>query len=77
MDSTMRPTNRVRLNLEVSPELSERLEEIARELGTSKSDAVRKAITLLGVAADAKEHGRKLYVSENPPVGTSQEIVGI
>lgn len=75
--NTAMPSTRVRLSLEVSAELNRRLDELATDLDTSKSDVLRKAIALMGVAADAKEHGKKLYVSDTPPEGTSQEIVGL
>lgn len=71
------PRGKVRLSLEVSTELNRRLDEIAAETGTTKSDVLRKAIVLFDVAVGAKGQGKKLYVSEQPPAGTSQEIVGI
>lgn len=75
-NTKMRPP-RVRLSLDVSPELNQLLEELARETDSSKSDVLRKAIALMDVAVEAKEQGKKLYVSDRAPEGASREIVGI
>jgi hypothetical protein len=74
---TQEPRGKVRLSLDVSAELNRRLEEIAAETGTTKSDVLRKALVLFDVAVGAKGQGKKLYVSDQPPAGASQEIVGI
>ena len=74
------PTNTsrsTRMSIELSPELNQHLEQIAEGLHTSKSDVIRKAIALIGVAAEAKEQGQKLYISDSPPPGASREIVGL
>jgi predicted transcriptional regulator len=68
---------KVRLSLDVSPELNDLLEQLARETHATKSDVLRKAIALMDVAVEAKERGQKLYVSEQAPAGPSREIVGI
>jgi hypothetical protein len=69
---------RVRLSLEVSPEFNELLESLIEGTGsTNKSEVLRKAISLMGVAVEAKKSGEKLYISDEPPPGRSREIVGI
>lgn len=68
---------RVRLSLDVSPALNERLEEIAAATHSTKSEVLRKAVALMDVAVEAREHGQKLWVSDQPPAGVSREIVGI
>lgn len=70
-------SKKVRLSLEVSSELNELLERLARETGSTKSEVLRKAIALIDVAVEAKEQGQRLYVSDQPPAGHSREIVGI
>jgi predicted transcriptional regulator len=65
------------MSIELSSEMSQHLEELAETLHTSKSDVFRKAIALIGVAAEAKKQGQKLYVSDSPPPGASLEIVGL
>lgn len=70
--------DRVRLSLDVTPEMNELLEQLVLDLGASnKSEMLRKAIALMKVAAEAKKDGRKLYIADQPPPGASQEIIGI
>jgi hypothetical protein len=70
--------DKVRLSLDVSPELNMRLEQIVRATHASnKSEVLRKAIALMDVAVEAKAQGHKLYVGDTPPAGSSREIVGI
>ncbi|WP_134075930.1 CopG family transcriptional regulator [Nostoc sp. 106C] len=54
----------VRLNLDLSPELNQILEELATKIGTSKSDVLRQAITLMQIMVIAKEETKKLGVPE-------------
>lgn len=53
---------RVRLTLEVTDELNQRLADLACELGGSKSDVFRKAIALVEVAVNAKRDGKRIAV---------------
>ncbi|MBD2101911.1 DNA-binding protein [Leptolyngbya sp. FACHB-261] len=67
---------KVRLSLDVSPELNDVLEELAARSNGTKSDVLRKAITLMKVATDARDKGLKVgIVDENQHLVT--EIVGI
>lgn len=68
--------SKVRLSLDVSPELNEVLERLADATHGSKSDVLRKAIALMEVAVDAKENGKKLGIVERGQT-VSTEIVGI
>ncbi|QLE39475.1 ribbon-helix-helix protein, CopG family [Nostoc sp. C052] len=54
----------VRLNLDLSPELNQILDELANKIGTSKSDVMRQAITLMQIMVIAKEETKKLGVPE-------------
>ncbi|MEH1773210.1 MAG: CopG family transcriptional regulator [Nostoc sp.] len=54
----------VRLNLDLSPELNQILDELANKIGTSKSDVLRQAITLMQIMVTAKEETKKLGVPE-------------
>jgi predicted transcriptional regulator len=67
----------VRLSLDVSPELNALLEDLAHETHSTKSEVLRKAIALINIAVEAKEHGQRLYVSAEPPPGQARGIVGI
>lgn len=68
--------SKVRLSLDVSPELNDLLESLAVRIGGTKSDVLRKGIALLEVAIDAKARGLKMGVAR---AGTDllTEIVGI
>lgn len=67
---------KIRLSLDISPELNSLLEDLAEQTGGTKSDVLRKAIALMRVAVDAKRQGRKFGVAEqDQPLAT--EIVGI
>lgn len=68
---------KVRLSLDVSPALNDRLEEIATSTDSTKSEVLRRALALMDVAVEAREHGQKLWLSDRPPGGVSREIVGI
>jgi hypothetical protein len=36
-----------------------------------------RPVRLVDVAVEAREHGQKLWLSDQPPAGVSREIVGI
>ena len=66
----------IRLSLAVSPELNERLEQLASSGHTTKSDILRKAIALFDVVAEAKSEKRRIGIlDQNKQLVT--EIVGI
>lgn len=66
----------VRLSLSVSPELNERLEQLASAGYTTKSEILRRAIALYDVAAEAKTEKKRLGIlDQNKQLLT--EIVGI
>ncbi|MDZ8226644.1 hypothetical protein [Nostoc sp. ChiVER01] len=56
--------NMVRLNLDLSPELNQILDELANKIGTSKDDVLRQAITLMQMMVIAKEETKKLGIPE-------------
>jgi predicted transcriptional regulator len=66
----------VRLSVDVSPELNETLETLARKIHGSKSDVLRKAIALMEVAVGAKEDKKKFGVAA-PGQTLETEIVGL
>ncbi len=66
----------VRLSLTVSPELNERLEQLASQSHSTKSEILRKAIALFDVATEAKEQKQRIGLfDQNRQMVT--EIVGI
>jgi predicted transcriptional regulator len=70
------PREPVRLSLAVSPELNEKLEALAAQSYSTKSDVLRRAIALLDVAQDAKSKQKKLAIL-NQDRSVDAEIVGI
>lgn len=66
----------IRLSLEVSPQMNEKLEELADKMGGTKSDVLRKAVALIEVAVRAKEEGKKFGVA-GPDQTLATEIVGL
>jgi predicted transcriptional regulator len=66
----------IRLSLTVSPELNERLEQLAITGHTTKSEVLRKAIALFDVVAEAKTEKKRFGIlDQNKQLVT--EIVGI
>jgi Arc/MetJ-type ribon-helix-helix transcriptional regulator len=64
-DGTMTEAQKmVRLNLDLSPELNQILDGLVEKIGTSKSDVLRQAITLMQIMVIAKEETKKLGVPE-------------
>jgi LysM repeat protein len=67
---------KVRLTVDVSAELNQTLSRLAQDSGTTKSEILRKAVTLMEVAAQARDRGQKLaLIDRQDPAET--EIVGI
>jgi predicted transcriptional regulator len=67
---------KVRLSLDISPELYDLLSDLAAKTGGTKSDVLRKAIALMEVAVEAKRQGKKFGVAEKDQQLTT-EIVGL
>ncbi|MEH2369232.1 hypothetical protein [Nostoc sp.] len=67
--------NMVRLNLDLSPELNQILDELANKIGTSKGDVLRQAITLMQIMVIAKEETKKLGVPEANQLIVNEIIV--
>ena len=66
----------VRLSLTVSPELNDRLEQLAAQSHSTKSEILRKAIALFDVVTEAKEQKRRIGLfDQNRQMVT--EIVGL
>ena len=66
----------IRLNISISDDLAAKLDELSGESQTTKSEILRKALTLFDLAREGKRHGKKLgLVGEGGQVAT--EIVGL
>ena len=65
---------KIRLSLDVSPELNDVIEKLAD--GGSKSEVLRKAIALMRVASEAHKNGKKFGIAKDS-ASLETEIVGI
>lgn len=70
------PKKKVRLSLDISGELNDKVEELAEEINGTKSDVLRRAIALLDLAIQARKDGKKFGIAEKSQQLTT-EIVGI
>ena len=68
--------DKVRLNLQVSSELNQMLEDIADSAGTNRTDVVRQALALMKTAHAAKRDGRHIGIVTDPKK-LDTEIVGL
>jgi predicted transcriptional regulator len=67
---------KVKLNVEVSPELYETIDRLAKDGHESKGDILRKGIAFMKVALEAKRQGKKLGIAaSDQPLET--EFTGI
>ena len=68
--------SKVRLTVDVSPELNETLDQLAGNAHLTKSEILRRAIALMEVAAQAHKKGQKLALIDKDQQALT-EIVGI
>ena len=69
-------SDKVRINLQVSAELNDLLESIAKDSGSNRSEVIRQALALMKVAHEAKKKGKHIgLVSDADRLET--EIVGL
>ena len=66
----------IRLSLTLSPELNDRLENLAASGYTTKTEILRKAIALYDVVAEAKTENKRLGILDQDK-HLLTEIVGI
>ena len=69
-------TEKVRLNLQISDELNQQLEQMAEIGSTTKSDIIRRALALMKVAQRGAEEGKHLGFAKDADK-LDQEIVGV
>lgn len=67
---------RIRLSLDVSPELNNLIEDLAARTHGTKSDVLRKAIALMDVAVSANEKGMKVGIADDDRT-LNTEFVGL
>ncbi|MCC2667258.1 MAG: hypothetical protein K0R24_2092 [Gammaproteobacteria bacterium] len=67
--------NMVRYSVELSPELAEKFEEMAKQEHASRSDIFRKALFLMHVAINSKKKGREIAVVDQSGYKVSDIIL--
>jgi hypothetical protein len=55
-------TDVVKMLLNISPKLADKLEKMSEESHSSKSDVLHKAIYLMDIAIDSKKQGNKIAI---------------
>ena len=68
---------KVRMNIEVSEDVADLLNELAGEEGTTKTEIVRRAISVLKAYKRQKELGRTHIGFTSSPENLDAELVGI
>lgn len=68
---------KIRLTLEVTPEINSVLETLAETSGSTKSDVLRKAIALIDFAAKNKPKGRELALIDSKSEKVVGHVVGL
>ena len=72
-----RPVTKVRLTLDVTDELNDRLNALAAEAGGSKSEFLRKAIALAEAAIAARKDGNEVAIVNRSSKKLVSTIVGL
>lgn len=70
-------SERIRLSLDVSPELYELLEKTADQIDGTRSDVLRKAIVLMNVVVEAQAEGKVFGVANSDDEPIHKQIVGL
>ncbi|QSJ16175.1 DNA-binding protein [Nostoc sp. UHCC 0702] len=69
-------SQRIQLNLDLSLELYETINNMAQKINADNAEVLLKAITLLELAVEAKHQGKHIWITDdNQNIET--EIVGI
>ncbi len=66
-----------RLNLVLSADLSKKIDELASESNTNKSEILRKALTMYIAAKEAPKEGRKVGLVNSRTEKLEVEFIGL
>lgn len=66
----------VRLNVNITNALNERLDQLAEQSGTTKSELLRKAIVLMDLAVTERSQGHKIGILDDKQ-HVLREIIGV
>ena len=68
---------KVRMNIEVSKDIADLLESLAAEEDTTKTEIVRRALSVLKAYKQQKERGRSHIGFTSKPENLDAELIGI
>ncbi|MEA5502795.1 DNA-binding protein [Halotia wernerae UHCC 0503] len=74
--STATKTQRIQINLDLSLEFYETLNNLAQKINGDNTEVLLKAIALMEVAVEAKQQGKHLWIADDHQ-NLETEIVGI
>ena len=66
---------KIRVSLDISPELYAKLQGLAHDIRGTKSDVLRKSLALMDVAVQARKNGKKIGIADTSEQ-LSTEIIG-
>lgn len=66
---------KIRVSLDISPELYAKLQGLAHDIRGTKSDVLRKSLALMDVAVQARKNGKKIGIADASEQLTT-EIIG-
>lgn len=66
---------KIRVSLDISPELYAKLQALAKDIRGTKSDVLRKSLALMDVAVQARKNGKKIGIADRTEQLTT-EIIG-
>ena len=69
-------TQRIQLNLDLSLELYETINNMAQKINADHAEVLLLAITLLEVAVEAKDQGKHIWITDDHQ-NIETEIIGI
>lgn len=67
---------RTQINLDLSPELYETLNNLAQQINGDNADVLLKAIALMELAVEAKQNGKHIWIADENQ-NLEAEVVGI
>jgi hypothetical protein len=74
--STPAKTQRIQINLDLSPEFHNTLNNLAQKINGDNAEVLLKAIALMEVVVEAQQQGKHLWITDDHQ-NLETEIVGI
>ncbi|BAZ28544.1 hypothetical protein NIES4074_09780 [Cylindrospermum sp. NIES-4074] len=71
-----RKRQRVQINLDLSPELYETLNNLAEQINGDNAEVLLKAIALMEVAVEAKQQGKHIWIADENK-NLEAEVIGL